>query len=67
MSLALNIRRLRGERGWSRETLARKADVSASTIYRTERGETVPRFSALAAIAKALEASLDELTEEQAA
>ncbi len=64
--LAATVRRLRGERGWSQEDLARgMADVGQSwqpsTVARTERAVREPRYTQVLAVARALGASLEEL------
>jgi DNA-binding XRE family transcriptional regulator len=57
-SLGAAIRRLRLQRGLSREDFP----VSAKTLARIERGETTPRSATVARIAKVLGATPDELT-----
>lgn len=53
--LANHIRRLRLERGWSQERLARKAGVSHQTVMRAERADaTYPHYSTRLALARAL-------------
>lgn len=60
MTLGEKIRSLREARDWSREKLAVEADVSYSTIVRTELGRE-PRYGHLKRIAKAFGVTLDEL------
>ncbi|MGI5242598.1 helix-turn-helix domain-containing protein [Dactylosporangium sp. CA-139066] len=45
--LAARLSQLRIERGWSLEELARRADVSRSTLSRLERGEISPTAALL--------------------
>ncbi|MYS78902.1 helix-turn-helix domain-containing protein [Embleya scabrispora] len=45
--LAVRLSELRGERGWSLDELARRAEVSRSTLSRLERGEISPTASLL--------------------
>lgn len=53
------LRTARKLRGWSTYSLAHRAGVAQSTIYRIESGERHPSAKTLAKIAKALD--LDEL------
>jgi len=55
------IKRIRGERGISQRTLARKAGLSNTTLAYIEAGETNPRPDTLEKIAKALDISYEEL------
>ncbi len=55
------IKRIRGERGVSQRTLARKAGVSNTTLAYIEAGETNPRPDTLKKIAEALNISYEEL------
>jgi transcriptional regulator with XRE-family HTH domain len=55
------LRRLRvEEKGWSKEELGRKADVSAQTVRKAERGLAISEISR-ARIAKALGTETDKL------
>jgi transcriptional regulator with XRE-family HTH domain len=64
--LAKKIRELRNKKGLSQEKLARLADVSYNTIVKIESGESKnPTFKTIAGIAKALEASLDQLVDKE--
>jgi len=53
-------RRLREQRGWSREKLAAEAELSLATIQRLEAGH-FPRVEHLLRVADALGVGLDEL------
>ncbi len=55
------VRRLRIERGWTQEQLARQADLSKSAISEAESAATQPRGQNLVRIASALGASIDFL------
>ena|SRR6266540_1853131 len=55
------IRRLRNERGWTQEQLARQAGLSKSAISEAESDTTQPRGPNLVRIASALGASIDFL------
>ena len=48
------LSRLRKEKSWKREDLAREAGVSVFTISKIENGERKPRTATLAAICAAL-------------
>lgn len=60
MTLGEKVRTLREERNWTREKLAVEAEVSYSTIVRTELGRE-PRLEHFRSIAKALGVTLDDL------
>ena len=47
--------------GWSMEKLAAEADVSISTLYKTERGVSYPARSTLKSIAAALGTTPEDL------
>ena len=50
-----HVRKLREARGWSIETLAQKAGMSAKTVGRIERGKTEdPRATTFSRLARAL-------------
>lgn len=56
------VKKLREKLGLSQEKLARLADVSTNTIINIESGkQTNPTISTIKKIAKALDASVDEL------
>ena len=54
------IRRLRRERGFTLDQLARAAGVSPSHLSRLERSQTLPSFSVLGRIADALGVSVND-------
>ncbi|MBA7483669.1 hypothetical protein ES707_19186 [subsurface metagenome] len=61
-----NLKKLREKKGWTREKLAREADVSYHTIIKIERGTIKnPRLDTLVKLAKALGVSLDKLVGHQ--
>lgn len=61
-----NLKKLRKKKGWTREKLAREADVSYHTIIKIERGTIKnPRLDTLVKLAKALGVSLDKLVGSQ--
>lgn len=61
-SLAQRLRALREERNWTHERLAKEAGIHPRTLGRLESGGAVqPSFFTVAALAEALEQSLDEL------
>ncbi len=55
------IRKVREEKEYSREQLARKAGIHSQLIVRWELGISYPTISTLMAVADALDVSLDEL------
>lgn len=61
MSLSQNIKQLRGEKGMTQEQLAEVLGVSAQAVSKWETGETYPDGSLLVPLAKILDATLDEL------
>lgn len=64
-SLGQRIKELRKEKGLTQEELAIKAGVSYTTLTKVEN-EAIknPSFETVAAIAKGLEVTLDELTQD---
>ena len=59
------LRRIRKERGWSQDDLARRIpQVSASTLRAMDRGEHLPNARTLLHVARALNVSMEELLEE---
>lgn len=58
--LSDRIERLRLARGWTQAELADRASISPMTVYRAETGYDVYAW-VLAAIAEALETTMDEL------
>ncbi len=61
--MGLRIRKLREAKGLSLRTLAEKAGVDFSEIYRIEAGKVTPRFATLEKLAKALGISVRDLIE----
>ena len=61
ISIALNLRRLRAERGVSLSELARNAGVSKGTLSRLEAGSGNPRVETMANLAGALGVTIDDL------
>jgi transcriptional regulator with XRE-family HTH domain len=57
---ALNLRRLRHERGWSQEGLAHEAGVNVSHMGAIERGETWVGLEIIAKLGDALDVELSE-------
>lgn len=55
------IKKLRKEEKMTREELAKKADITARTIYNIENGVYVPRIPVLARVARALDMNILEL------
>ncbi len=61
-SITKNLRKLREEKKFSQEKLARLADVANNTIVKIEAGKNQnPTLDTLKKIAKALEVSVDDL------
>jgi len=61
-NLANNIKKLREAKGLSQEKLARLADVANNTLIKMESGENQnPTLDTLKKVAKALDASVDDL------
>jgi len=62
MSIASNLKRIRAEKGYSLEKVARLADLSLSTVVKVEDGTNQnPTIDTLSKIAKALEIRVDDL------
>ena len=62
MSIAGNLKRIRAEKGYSLEKVARLADLSLSTVVKVEDGTNQnPTIDTLSKIAKALEVRVDDL------
>lgn len=57
----LNVRRLREERGWTQEELARLSGINRSYLAGVEKGKRNVTIVNIARIAKALEVSPDTL------
>ena len=62
MSIANNLKKIRAEKGYSLERVARLADLSLNTIVKIEGGANInPTIDTLSKIAKALEVKVDDL------
>jgi len=62
--LGQNIKSLREKHGLSQDRLAKLADVANNTIIKIEQGENPnPTLETLKKIAKALDVSIDDLTQ----
>lgn len=62
MSIAINLKKIRAEKGYPLEKVARLADLSLNTIVKTENGVNQnPTIDTLSKIAKALEVRVDDL------
>ena len=60
--ISSNIKKIRAEKGYSLEKVARLADLSLNTIVKIENGVNQnPTFETLQKIAKALEVKMDDL------
>ncbi|MFH1956573.1 MAG: helix-turn-helix transcriptional regulator [Patescibacteria group bacterium] len=60
--ISTNIKKLRTEKGYSLEKVARLADLSLNTVMRVESGVNKnPTIETLTKIAKALNAGVDDL------
>ena len=60
-TIGQSIRKVREEKEYTREQLARKAGIHAQLIVRWELGISCPNIRPLIAVADALDVSLDEL------
>ena len=57
-----NLKKLRKQKGWSQEKLAREAGISYQTLIKIEQGRIKnPKLETLIKLAKALGTSLDKL------
>ncbi len=62
--VAVNIRRIRKEKGLSQDKLSKLADVAFHTIVKIEGGDTDnPKIDTVQKIAESLGVSIDELTQ----
>jgi len=60
--ISSNIKKIRAEKSYSLEKVARLADLSLNTIVKIENGVNQnPTFETLQKIAKALEVKMDDL------
>jgi transcriptional regulator with XRE-family HTH domain len=56
-----NVARIRGERGFSQDTLAEKADLDRTYLSGIERGVRNPGIKSVIRIARALGVGVDQL------
>lgn len=62
LRIANNLKKIRAEKGYSLEKVARLADLSLSTVVKIEDGTNQnPTIDTLSKIAKALEVKIDDL------
>ncbi len=62
MSISRNVKKIRSEKGYSLERVARLADLSLSTVVKIEDGTNQnPTINSLLKIAQALEGKVDDL------
>ena len=62
MKIADNLKKVRAEKGYSLETVARLADLSLNTVGKIEGGVNKnPTIETLSKIVKALEVDVDDL------
>ena len=62
MSIASNLKKIRAEKGYSLEKVARLADLSLNTIVKIENGVNQnPTIDTLSKIAEALAVKVDDL------
>jgi len=62
MSIASNLKKIRAEKGYPLEKVARLADLSLNTIVKIENGVNQnPTIDTLSKIANALEVRVDDL------
>ena len=62
MKIADNLKKVRAEKGYSLETVARLADLSLNTVVKIEGGVNKnPTIETLSKIVKALEVDVDDL------
>ncbi len=62
MGIASSLKKIRAEKGYSLEKVARLADLSLNTIVKIENGVNQnPTIDTLSKIAKALEIKVDDL------
>jgi len=61
-AFAATVRRLREERGYTREALAFRSGVTVGSLTRIELGQVVPRWDTVRLLAKGLDVSMVELS-----
>ncbi|GIH80550.1 DNA-binding protein [Planobispora longispora] len=62
--LAVRLAELRAERGWSLEELARRSEISRSTLSRLERGEISPTAALLGRLCAVYQRTMSRLLAE---
>ncbi|MBT2393942.1 helix-turn-helix transcriptional regulator [Streptomyces sp. ISL-1] len=60
-ALRLQLARLRGERGWSYDELARRSGLGRRTVIEIEQGRTIGSLKTWHALAHALNVPVDQL------
>lgn len=60
-ALAATVRRLREDRGITREALAFRSGITTGSLARIELGQSVPGWDTVRLLAKALDITLAEL------
>ncbi|MFF3547472.1 helix-turn-helix transcriptional regulator [Streptomyces platensis] len=60
-ALRLELGRLRGERGWTYDELARRSGLARRTLIEIEQGRTIGSLKTWHALAHALDVSVDHL------
>jgi transcriptional regulator with XRE-family HTH domain len=63
-TIAMNIKRLRAEKGMTQMSLARAADLPLGTIARIEAGNSMPRVDTAEKLASGLGVPLGDLLKE---
>ena len=66
-AVGVNLRRIRGQRGWSLERLAKASGVSRAMLCQIELSQSAPTINVLWKIARALEVPFSALIADQAA
>jgi len=61
-ALAAAVRRLREERGMTREALAFASGITTGSVARVELGQAVPGWDTVRQLAKALDVSMADLS-----
>jgi len=61
-AFAATLRRLREQRGYTREALAFRSGVAVGSLTRIELGQVVPRWDTVRLLAKGLDVSMVELS-----
>lgn len=61
MTFAETLKKIRVDKGYSQQSLAKKAGVSQTAVYNWEKGERKPKLEQLRRIAAALDVTIGEL------